>query len=183
MKTVSSQHSALSGQKTAVRRHWRPAALISVCFWIFALSVHAEETRAQAVYNYDSSSIEEVGKELACLCGDCPRRPLHECICGYAQQQHERIRSMLADGQTPQAIVDAYVRDFGMEVLSKPPAEGFNLAAWIMPPAVLILGFFVVRHVLRSWSQTRDPAGQTTQHQRDDPYLNRLESELRERDL
>ena len=92
----------------------KPALLIPIFFLLFAIPARAEVTREQ---------IKEVGKELACLCGDCPRRPLDECICGYAQQQHERIKKMLASGQTPQAIVDAYIREFGLEILSKPPAQ------------------------------------------------------------
>lgn len=151
----------------------KTAILIPICFCLLALSVRAEVTTAQ---------LDEVGKELACLCGDCPRRPLDECICGYAQQQHARIKAMLASGQTPRAIVDAYVREFGKEILSKPPAEGFDLAAWVMPPAVLLLGFLLVRHVLRSWSQTRVPATPATRSARDDPYLDRLERELKERE-
>ena len=151
----------------------KTAILIPICLCLVAISIRAEITTAQ---------IDEVGKELACLCGDCPRRPLDECVCGYARQQHARIKSLLAEGQTPQAIVDAYVRDFGKEVLAKPPAEGFNLAAWLMPPAVLLLGFLVVRQVLRSWSQTKMPATSAARDVRDDPYLDRLETELKERE-
>ena len=136
--------------------------------------VQAEITKPQ---------IDKVGEELACLCGTCPRRPLDECTCGYAQQQRERIKSMLAAGQTQQAIIDAFINDFGKEVLSTPPAEGFNLAAWIMPPVVLLFGFFVVKSVLRSWSQAEPaPVRQTTNDKSGDPYLDRLENDLKERD-
>ena len=151
----------------------KTALLIPIFFFFFAIPVRAEVTREQ---------IKEVGKELACLCGDCPRRPLDECVCGYAQQQHERIKKMLASGQTPQAIVDAYISEFGLEILSKPPAKGFNLTAWLMPPLVLLLGFFGVRSVLRAWSKTKIPATPATQLARDAPYLDRLESDLKERE-
>jgi len=134
----------------------------------------AEVTKAQ---------VDEVGKELACLCGTCPRRPLDECTCGYAQQQRDRIKSMLASGQMPQAVIDAFIGDFGKEVLSKPPAEGFNLVAWIMPPIVLLIGFLVVKNVLRSWSKTElVPAIPVAQNQSNNPYLDRLENDLKERD-
>ena len=154
-------------------KRFTTAILISILFFFFAIPIHAEVTQEQ---------LDEVGKELACLCGDCPRRPLDECVCGYAQQQHERIKKMLASGQTPQAIVDAYVRESGLEILSKPPAKGFYLAAWLMPPLVLLLGFLGVRSVLRSWSKTKIPATPTAQPARDDPYLVRLESDLKERE-
>ena len=91
-------------------------------------------------------------------------------------------KKMLASGQTPQAIVDAYISEFGLEILSKPPAKGFNLVAWIMPPLVLLLGFFGVRSVLRTWSKTKSPTTPASQPARDDPYLDRLESDLKERE-
>lgn len=151
----------------------KPAILIPIFFLLFAIPVRAEVTQEQ---------VDEVGKELACLCGDCPRRPLDECICGYALQQKDRIKKMLASGQTSQAIVDAYISEFGLEILSKPPAKGFNLVAWIMPPLVFLLGFFGVRSVLRTWSKTKSPATPASQPARDDPYLDRLESDLKERE-
>ncbi len=151
----------------------KPAILIPIFFLLFAIPVRAEVTQEQ---------VDEVGKELACLCGDCPRRPLDECICGYALQQKDRIKKMLASGQTSQAIIDAYIREFGLEILSKPPAKGFNLVAWIMPPLVLLLGFFAVRSVLRIWSKTKSPTTPASQPARDDPYLDRLESDLKERE-
>lgn len=151
----------------------------SVIYFIMTLTLFApiqavEVTRAQ---------IDEVGRELACLCGTCPRRPLDECTCGHAQQERDRIKSMLASGQKPQAVIDAYVNDFGLEVLSTPPAEGFNLAAWFMPPLVLVFGFFIVRGVLKSWSQTQPiTTAQTAHDGSTDPFMDRLENELRERD-
>ncbi|MDP6042031.1 MAG: cytochrome c-type biogenesis protein CcmH [Candidatus Latescibacteria bacterium] len=170
MKAVKNQKPKVKGQNIAI--------LFSLtCFLLLPLftPLQAEITRAQ---------IDEVGKELACLCGTCPRRPLDECTCGHAQQQRDRIKSMLASGQNTQAVIDAYVKEFGLEALSKPPVEGFSLAAWFMPPLVLIFGFFIVRSVLRSWSQTQPAATapQTAQTESTDPYIDRLENELKERD-
>ena len=127
---------------------------------------------------------DEVGKELACLCDTCPRRPLDECTCGYAQQQQARIDKLLGEGKTKQQVIDVYVAEFGKRVLSKPPAEGFNLTAWLMPPFVLLLGFFVVRSVLRTWSHSKPtPVTATSSSTNEkDPYLDRLEQELRERE-
>jgi len=176
MKAVKSQKKAVGSKQKAGKMGLLIAFCLLLSAYCFLPTAHtAEVTRAQ---------IDEVGKELACLCGTCPRRPLDECTCGHAQQQRGRIDSMLASGQNPQAVIDAYVNEFGIEVLSTPPAEGFNLMAWFMPPLVFIFGFFVVRSVLRSWSQTQPVATvpQTAQNESADPYLDRLESELRERD-
>lgn len=127
---------------------------------------------------------DEVGKELACLCDTCPRRPLDECTCGYAQKQQARIEALLGEGKTKQQVIDIFIADFGKRVLSKPPAEGFNLTAWLMPPLVLFVGFFVVRGVLRTWSHAKpEPVLQANKTTTDnDPYLAKLEQELRERE-
>ncbi|MDA0711365.1 MAG: cytochrome c-type biogenesis protein CcmH [bacterium] len=149
--------------------------LMACCFLSGVSVLAAPVTKAQR---------DEVGKELACLCDTCPRRPLDECTCGYAQQQQARIEALLGEGKTGQQVIDIYVAEFGMRVLSKPPAEGFNLTAWLMPPLVLLFGFVVVRSVLRTWSHSKPVAlaGGPKPDAASDPYLERLEQELRERE-
>ena len=169
-------------RKKEKRKKGKPISLSFFCFLFLAfcllssISISAKEvTKAQR---------DEVGKELACLCDTCPRRPLDECTCGYAQKQQARIDALLAQGNTKQQVIDAFIADYGKRVLSKPPAEGFNLLAWLMPPMVLIFGFFIVRSVLRTWSHAKPaPVAATAQPtQETDPYLDRLEQELRERE-
>ena len=43
------------------------------------------------------------------------------------------------------------VAQFGLSALGQPPAEGFNLLAWVMPFLALALGLWVVQRVARSW--------------------------------
>ena len=127
----------------------------------------------------------EVAKGLACLCGDCPRRPLDECACGWADRKRSRIAEALEAGQDKETIVAGFVAEFGQEAYVTPPAEGFNLTAWIMPIVVLLLGAIAVYVVLRNWSRKRvaPAASQVPDTKPDDPYRLRLEQELRERDL
>ena len=129
--------------------------------------------------------VRDVAKGLACLCGTCPRRPLDECACGWADQKRERIAEALKAGQDNEAIVAGFVAEFGQEVFVTPPAEGFNLSAWIMPAMALLLGAMVVWAVLRNWSRHRAaPAeGRSPEIEDDDKYRSRLERELREREL
>ena len=142
----------------------------------FAGSVSAEVTQER---------VRDVAKGLACLCGTCPRRPLDECSCGWADQKRERIAKALEAGQDRETIVAGFVAEFGQEAYVTPPAEGFNLSAWIMPFMALLLGAMAVWAVLRHWSRHR--AAAATPHipgpEADDPYKSRLERELREREL
>lgn len=129
------------------------------------------------------AEVKDVAKELACLCGTCPRRPLHECTCGWADAKRDHIRKALEADQSKKVIIAGFIQDFGKEALSQPPAEGFNLAAWIMPFVALVLGGVLVRSVVRNWSQTRTvPEGGVPETVENDPYLARLEQELKERD-
>ncbi len=139
-------------------------------------SVSAEVTQKQ---------VRAVARGLACLCGDCPRRPLDECSCGWADRNRARIAEALEAGQDKEAIVAGFVAEFGQEVFVTPPAEGFNLSAWIMPIVALLLGAVVLGAVLRNWSRHRAaPAeGRTPEIEADDIYRSRLEQELREREL
>lgn len=129
--------------------------------------------------------VREVAKGLACLCGTCPRRPLDECECGWAKNKRARIAEALEAGQEREAIVAGFVAEFGQEAYVTPPASGFNLSAWIMPIVVLLLGAFVLGAVLRNWSRQRAaPAvGGVPETDAGDPYRQRLEKELREREL
>ena len=129
--------------------------------------------------------VREVAKGLACLCGTCPRRPLDECACGWADEKRARIAEALEAGQDRKAIIAGFVAEFGQEAYVTPPAAGFNLSAWIMPILVLLLGVAVLGAVLRNWSRQRvaPAAGRVPKTEPDDPYRLRLEKELRERDL
>lgn len=132
--------------------------------------------------------IKDVASEMACLCGSCPRRPLDECNCGFAGQKRDEIGRMLDEGNDKEAIVAGFIARDGLQVLSGPPAEGFNLSAWIMPFAVILFGGFVIRSVVGNWArdkQARDQAASASpvpESDGDDAYRSQLESDLRNRD-
>lgn len=109
----------------------------------------------------EEARVMDVAKELACLCGSCPRRPLDECRCGYAGMERERIAKELGEGKTKEQIIAGFVGEFGKEIFVTPPKEGFNLMAWFMPFFGIAVGGFAVRSVLKGWSrkerETRGP--------------------------
>lgn len=136
---------------------------------------------APAAAEVTDAQVKDVARELACLCGSCPRRPLHECACGWADKNRIRIADALKAGQDKQTIVAEFVKAFGQEALSSPPAEGFNLTAWVMPFLVLALGALLVWTVIRNWSQGKQPV-QPSEVGVDDAYRTKLERELKERE-
>jgi len=52
----------------------------------------------------------------------------------------QQIRQLLAEGQSEDQILDAYVRVYGERILAAPRATGFNLLAYLAPPIVLLAG-------------------------------------------
>jgi cytochrome c-type biogenesis protein CcmH len=128
------------------------------------------------------AQIKEVAQEMVCLCGDCNRESLATCVCSaFAVPERDRIGRLLDEGKTPQQIIDQYVATYGQLVLATPPAEGYNLLAWIAPFAALIFGIVLVRSVLLGWRGRRQ-ATASPQPSRPpavlDEYQERLRREL-----
>jgi len=65
------------------------------------------------------------------------------------------IRAKAAEGWPKQRIVDTLVQQYGERILPVPPKEGFNLAAWITPFAIIFGGAGVVGFLLSHWLRER----------------------------
>ena len=76
------------------------------------------------------------------------------------------IRERIAAGDTKSEIKAALVDQFGPAVLAEPPRRGFDLLAWLLPLAALVVGIVVVGALAWIWSRRRE-----TGAERDDPGL------------
>lgn len=96
------------------------------------------------------TTLDAVSEKLTCRCG-C-NLVLNRCNhvqCSSAIPMRERIVREIAEGKSRDEIIAGFVRDMGEEVLAVPPASGFNLNAWIMPFAGLLVGAILVVVALR----------------------------------
>jgi cytochrome c-type biogenesis protein CcmH len=82
----------------------------------------------------------------------CWRQPVSVHYSPAADEIRTEIRRMLRSGLTRQEILDTYVVEYGDQILAKPPAEGFNLLAYLLPLAFLVLGGFVAVYVFKRLS-------------------------------
>jgi cytochrome c-type biogenesis protein CcmH len=129
------------------------------------------------------ASYRAAADQLVCQCGGC-REQLTVCAmqnCHSATPMRAEIRTQLAAGTSVDAIVADFVKRMGKQVLSAPTTEGFDLAAWIAPFAMLVLGtvvvgWIVVRMARRPHSA---PAGAAAAPPAD-PADPRIEAELRD---
>jgi cytochrome c-type biogenesis protein CcmH len=67
----------------------------------------------------------------------------------YSERQY--IRTLIAQGQTRKQIEHNLVQQYGPSVLALPPAHGFNLLVYVVPPLILALGIVTVAITLPRW--------------------------------
>lgn len=123
---------------------------------------NAERLSADAYQGELGAVLREIEGELRCSCG-CGL-DLHSCQfamqCSVSPGWSARIMAALERGESREAIRAGFVADFGQTVLMAPPAQGFNLLAYLLPGlAILTAGALLVR-TLRTPSPTLGPSGE-----------------------
>jgi cytochrome c-type biogenesis protein CcmH len=124
--------------------------------------------------------VNAIAKQL--YCPVCENIPLDVCPTQACVQWREVIRQKLTEGWTEDQIKQYFVDQYGDRVLATPPARGLNWLVYIIPPGVFVLGVFVLTRAIRGWRQppiTQDPPSSTAP---EDPYIARLEEELKNRE-
>jgi len=101
---------------------------------------------AQVSSEFVTDEIRRVGSRLACLCGSC-KNSVGDCAmlaCGYSSPARQKIAALQARSVADDAIVEDFVKSEGIRALVTPPAKGFNLMAWIMPPVMIAFGLALI---------------------------------------
>ena len=109
------------------------AALAAIAATATALAPAA----AIAAETTPKASLTDIENDVMCV--SC-REPLAVAQSPQAIAERNYIRTLIAQGQTKAQIEQALVGQYGPAVLGKPPAHGFNLTVYILPPAILIAG-------------------------------------------
>jgi cytochrome c-type biogenesis protein CcmH len=88
--------------------------------------------------------------ESLVMCTEC-HEPLEVAQSLEANSERAYIRGLIAQGETKSQILENLVAQYGPAVLGKPPAHGFNLAVYVIPPAILALGAAILAFTLPRW--------------------------------
>ena len=134
----------------------------------------------------EGPDLEEQAKALdkALICPVCPGETLNQSQATLAKQMSAIIRERLADGESPQEILDYFVSVYGESVLAEPPKEGFSLTVWLVPPVAVAGGAVVVGLVIRNLRRRPDAPSTTTASAVDQTelqeYLDLVDEELQE---
>jgi cytochrome c-type biogenesis protein CcmH len=94
------------------------------------------------------TSLPAVQNDLMCVA--C-KEPLAVSQAPQANSERQLIRHLISLGYTKAEIERAMVAQYGPSVLAKPPAHGFNLSVYILPPAAVLLGLIVIGFAVRRW--------------------------------
>ena len=113
-----------------------------------AAATLAPATGIAAADTTPKASLTDIENDVMCV--SC-REPLAVAQSPQAIAERNYIRNLIAKGQTTAQIEHALVAQYGQEVLGKPPAHGFNLTVYILPPAILIVGIGTLALLLPRW--------------------------------
>jgi len=134
-----------------------------------------------------SEAVKRVTTRVLCMCGTCVNQTLHECTCGMAAQERDHVAEQIAAGKSPDAVIEAYVTEFGVQILATPEKTGFNLVGWLVPFVVSIVLLIVLTYTLRGWVRPEVPDSMVPLSSTTSPgdaverrYRERLERELEE---
>lgn len=94
------------------------------------------------------ASLTDIENDVMCVA--C-RESLAVAESPQAYAERDYIRTLIAQGETKQQIERALVSQYGPAVLGKPPAHGFNLIIYVLPPAILLLGIATLAFTLPRW--------------------------------
>lgn len=123
----------------------RRAAVLSLLA-LALLSLLAPGPAAAATHA--RASLLDIENDVMCL--TC-HEPLAVAQSPQAYAEREFIRSLIAQGETKAQIERQLVAQYGSAVLGRPPAHGFNLTVYVLPPAVLAIGIGILALTLPRW--------------------------------
>jgi cytochrome c-type biogenesis protein CcmH len=98
--------------------------------------------------------------ERQVMCVTC-KIPLNVAESPQANRERAFIRGLISEGKTEGQVKDALVSQYGPAVLALPSAKGFDLAAYLVPAAVVLALIALLVVLLPNWRRhARAPAGE-----------------------
>jgi cytochrome c-type biogenesis protein CcmH/NrfF len=113
---------------------------------IVALGLSLIAATSAAAAGYDNL----LSVESQFICTTC-HEPLELVSSPQALSEKAYLESLLKQHLSIAQVKSAMVSQYGVAVLARPPAHGFNLTIYIMPPAVLFGGLALLAYTLPKW--------------------------------
>jgi cytochrome c-type biogenesis protein CcmH/NrfF len=88
----------------------------------------------------NDAQIQAIEQRLACNCGctlDVFTCRTTDFSCTYSPALHREVLALRDQGKTANEILDAFVAKYGEKALMAPKPQGFNLAGYLLPGALI----------------------------------------------
>jgi cytochrome c-type biogenesis protein CcmH len=146
--------------------------LVALAAMLAALLLAAGSAAAQSC---PKTTLPDVEDEVMCpVCGT----PL-----GQAQRERAFIQELIDQCKSKDEIKDALVREFGPAVLALPEDEGFNVAVYVVPIAVVLLAALGLALTLPRWRRARASAAAAEAAAEPEPALSPSDAKRLDEDL
>lgn len=117
---------------------------ITLAIALTALAVGAPSAAAVT----PRASLTDIENDVMCVICNTP---LAVSQSPEADRERAFINGLIAQGETKSQIEKALVAQYGPSVLALPPAHGFNLTVYVLPPAIVVLGAGALLWALPKW--------------------------------
>jgi cytochrome c-type biogenesis protein CcmH len=119
------------------------ASAASVLLALFSVAAPAALAAVRA-----RASLTDIENDVECVA--C-HEPLAVAQSPEAYSEVDYIKGLIAQGLTKPQIERQLVAQYGLAVLGKPPARGFNLTVYVLPPALVLIGAVGLAFALPRW--------------------------------
>jgi cytochrome c-type biogenesis protein CcmH len=107
-------------------------------------------TMTSKASSFARADVREIAEKITCYCG-CPHLQVSKCFCGTAEDIREDLARRLDAGESPDAIIAAYLAEHGTWELAVPPKTGFNWIIWLGPVFLVGVGATALLFIGRFW--------------------------------
>jgi cytochrome c-type biogenesis protein CcmH len=100
----------------------------------------AGRPRTPTLAGENDDEIKAIEQRLACSCGctlDIFTCRTTDFSCTYSPELHREVLALRNNGKTAREILDTFVAKYGEKALMAPKPQGFNLAGYLLPGAVI----------------------------------------------
>jgi cytochrome c-type biogenesis protein CcmH len=146
------------------------------CYLVFALVLFGSVPSVGAQDESSEALIRDLEANIIAPC--CWSQPVSQHYSEVSDQIRKEIRAMVAEGKSRDEIMDFYVAKYGERILATPRPQGFNVLAYILPWAALLLGAGLLFMLIK---RLRAPAPAKGAAATPDPrYSSIVEKEMKE---
>lgn len=109
------------------------------------------QQRAVATAADNDAELKTLEHRLKCTCGcnlDIYTCRTTDFTCTYSPALHREVLALRQEGRSSDEVVTAFVTKYGEQILMAPKPEGFNLAGYLLPGALVAGGGALLAAVL-----------------------------------